>query len=144
MKIVDEVMYHANKKGNPHIALLDAGFLMWEVRLIMHGFASCLDVGDLVKFVSKSIRDERTNTMNTTANNTFEQCLGKEFKLKGSNDDIVYRFSNLSYGVGQSIEIVGEYDAEGFMSAVISEPDEVIKQIASGELVEVSEVAEIH
>ncbi len=142
MNIEKAVLHYANKNGNPYATLLDAGFLAYEVRLIMHGFTSCLDVGDLVKFVRRSIRDERLNTMNTVKNDTFEQCQGKDFMREGS--DIIYRFCHLSYGVGQRTEIVGEFDAEGFMTAFISDPDVIIGEIAKGEMVEVSEVAEIH
>lgn len=78
----------------------------------------------------------------TTVNNTFDKCLGKDFTIEGSA--VTYRFCNLSYGVGQSIEIVGEFDNEGLMTAVIRDPDVVIDQIAKGEMVEVSEVAELH
>lgn len=148
MRLEEEVRHHANKDGNPYATLLDAGFLLYEVRLIMHGFAWLLEAADLVEFVRKSIRDERTNTMTTiNSNNTFENCLGKDFKKVDS--DTIYRFCNLDYGVGQSTEIVGEFESDGadddlFMTAVINDPDAILKQIASGDMIEVSTVAEIH
>lgn len=79
--------------------------------------------------------------MATAKNTTFENCLAKDFKKDDS--DVIYRFCHLNYGAGQRIEIVGEIDSDGHMFA-FNDPDSILDQIKKGDIVEVSEVADLH
>ncbi len=68
MNLEKAVLHHANKSGTPVATLLDAGFVVWEVRLILNGFTRYLDMGELMNFVSNSIRDERKKDNEHTKN----------------------------------------------------------------------------
>lgn len=79
--------------------------------------------------------------MTILKNSTFDQCLNKDFKKEGS--DVIYRFCHLNYGVGQRIELVSEIDSEGHVFA-FNDTESILAEIKKGDIVEVSEVSNLH